>query len=290
MSLSIIFFRCRFARGYATQPLPRINHAHYGLPNWPQTKKPSPHEIFSINNNFPNRKEYEKVLKTTYQKFVKLYHPDQCASHDVVDHTGVALLATQKRQRFDDVQHAYGILKDARHSAAYHRAQNTSWADYKPGKTDSFNAYRMANAHRAKYSYQQDPKFWQAGTWEDYYQMRYGRSAPTKEEWERNKYKILWKVLAVAAVVVVLQIMLAVERTTEFNREIRMMNLRANADLANAYNNYDEGLSRFQRIRRFLLYRRLGMENRDHEEAKREESHMLTKYAQLKVAELGERT
>lgn len=279
-----------FVRHYATESLPKINHSHYGLPNWPQTKKPTPHEIFSLSDNFPNRREYEKALKATYQKFVKLYHPDRSASHDVVDLTGAALLAMQKRQRFDDIQNAYAILKDPRQSAAFNRAQNTTWGDYKPGKTDSFNAYRMANAHRAKYSYQQDPKFWQAGTWEDYYQMRYGRSAPTREEWEKNKYTILWKVLAVALVVVMLQIMLAVERTADFNREIRMMNLRANADLANAYNNYDEGLSRFQRIRRFLMYRRLGMDNRDHEDVRTEENHMLTKYAQQKVAGFDKNT
>lgn len=273
-----------FIRLYATESLPKINHAEYGLPNWPLTRKPTPHEIFNLTGNFPNRKEYEKELKAIYQKFVKLYHPDRSASHDVVDPKGVPLLATQKRQRFDDIQNAYDILKSSRQSAAFNRAQNTSWSDYRPGKTDSFNAYRMANAHRAKYSYQQDPKFWQAGTWEDYYQMRYGRSAPTREEWEKNKWSILWKVLAVALVVVVLQIMLAVERTAEFNREIRLMNLRANADLANSYNNYDEGQSRFQRIRRFLLYRRLGMENRDHNDAKLEENNMLTKYAQQKVA------
>ena len=82
--------------------------------------------------------------------------------------------------------------------------------------------------------------------------------------------------------------MLAVERTAEFNRQIRMMNLRSNADLSEAYNNYDEGQTRFQRIRRFLLYRRLGLETRDDDGIKKEENEMLTKYAQRKVAALEE--
>ncbi|KAF8000302.1 hypothetical protein HF325_005231 [Metschnikowia pulcherrima] len=138
----------------------------------------------------------------------------------------------------------------------------------------------MANAHRRKYLYANDPKFWHAGNWEDYYQMRYGRSAPTREEWEKNKWSILWKVLAAASVVVTLQIMLALERTEEFNRQTRLMNLRANTDLSGAYTNYDEGLTRFQRIRRFLLYRRLGLSDRDADETKVEENEMLTKYAQ----------
>lgn len=278
-----------FCRLYATESsLPKVDHSHYGLHLWPRSKKPTPHEIFNVTADYLNRKEYEKSLKATYQKFIKLYHPDRCATHDVVDGAGKALLATQKRQRFDEIQNAYDILKDPGQSVAYQRYQNTTWGSYQRGKTDSFNAYRMANAHRAKYSYHQDPKFWQAGTWEDYYQMRYGRSAPTREEWEKNKWKILWKVLAVASVVVALQIMLAVERTGEFNRQIRMMNLRSNADLSEAYNNYDEGQTRFQRIRRFLLYRRLGLETRDDDGIKKEENEMLTKYAQRKVAALEE--
>lgn len=266
-----------------------VEHSHYDLHAWPKSKKPSPHEIFNMlggETEFANRQEFEKKAKSTYQKFVKIYHPDMCSNHDILDHTGKVLLMEQKRQRFDDVQSAYEILKNPSKSNAYRKYETTSWDNYQRGKTGSFDAYRMANAHRKKYAYENDPKFWHAATWEDYYQMRYGRPAPTREEWEKNKWKILWKVLAVATVVVLLQIMLALERTLEFNRRTRLMNLRANADLSQAYNNYDEGQSQFQRIRRFLLYRRLGLEKRDHEELKKEENGMLTKYAQQRVSKL----
>lgn len=276
----------RFASSAAKRA---VDHSHYDLHSWPKGKKPSPHEIFNVltgESGFANRQEFEKSVKSTYQKFVKLYHPDVCSSHDVIDHTGRVLLVEQKRQRFDDVQHAYEILKSPSKSNAFQKSQTTSWDDYQRGKTGSFDAYRMANAHRRKYAYENDPKFWHAATWEDYYQMRYGRPAPTREEWEKNKWKILWKVLAVASVVVLLQIMLALERTLEFNRQTRLMNMRADADLANAYNNFGEDHSQFQRLRRFLLYRRLALEDRNLDEMKQEENEMLTRYAKQRVQKL----
>lgn len=282
-SLNIIFTK-RFASDAARRV---VDHSHYDLHAWPTGKQPTPHEIFNMGAgelNYKNRQEFEKQAKATYQKFVKLYHPDVCARHDILDHRGKTLLVEQKRQRFDQVQGAYEILKNPSQSIAYRRYQTTTWNDYQPGKTSNFDAYRMANSHRRKYAYENDPKFWQASTWEDYYQMRYGRKAPTREEWEKNKWKILWKVLAVASVVLLLQIMLALERTQEFNRQTRLMNLRANANLTEAYANYDEGVSQFQRIRRFLLYRRLGLDEKDTDKLKLEENDMLTNYAQRRVS------
>lgn len=269
-------------RRYATQAR-RIDHSHFDLHGWPTTKKPTPLEIFNLKNDsaYTNRLEYDKALKSTYQKLIKLYHPD--LQHEVVEGSA-SLLAEQKRLRFDAIQDAYEVLKDPRKRNAFQKYQSTSWDDYKRGQTGNFDAYRMANAHRQKYSYANDPKFWHAATWEDYYRMRYARPAPTMEDWEKNKWKILWKVLAVSAVVVCLQIMLALERTDEFNRRTRMMNLKSSADMENSYANYDEGDSKFLRIRRFLLYRRLGLSNRDAEDTKREENDILTKFAQLEVA------
>lgn len=262
-------------RRYATQAR-RVDHSHFDLHGWPKAKNPAPHEIFNVQESeLTNRLEYNKTIKSTYQKLVKLYHPD--ITHDVIEGSAI-LLAEQKRLRFDAVQNAYEVLKDPRNRLAFAKYQNTTWNDYKPG-TLSFEAYRMANAHRQKYSYNNDPRFWQAGTWEDYYRMRYDRPAPTMEEWERNKWKILWKVLAVSGVVVVLQIMLALERTDEFNRQTRLMNLRATADVQQAYDNYDEDPSQFLRVRRFLLFRRLALSNRDQDEMKQEENAILTKYA-----------
>ncbi|OBA20775.1 hypothetical protein METBIDRAFT_79049 [Metschnikowia bicuspidata var. bicuspidata NRRL YB-4993] len=278
-------------RAYATAARDTVNHGKHGLHPWPKTKKPTPHEIFNLlEKDCLNRLAYDRAVRRTYQKLVKLYHPDISKLREIENTDGSVLLEDQKKKRFHEVQSAYEILKSARTRTAYHRAQTTTWGDYKRGKTSSFDAYRMANAHRKKYAYENDPKFWQAGNWEDYYQMRYGRSAPTREEWEKNKWGILWKVLAAASVVVTLQVMLALEKTNEFNRQTRLMNLRANADLSDAYTNYDEGLTRFQRIRRFLLFRRLGLGDRDADGTKVAENEMLTKYAQeqLKRPELLE--
>ncbi|KAM9899824.1 hypothetical protein OXX79_005490 [Metschnikowia pulcherrima] len=268
------------SRGYATARN-TVHHSQHKLHPWPKGKSPSPHEIFNLSDaDCQNKLAYDRAVRSTYQKLVKVYHPDLSVSSDIINFDGHVLSQNQKKKRFHEVQSAYEILKNSRNRQAYSRAQTTSWADYKRGKTSSFDAYRMANAHRRKYSYANDPKFWHAGNWEDYYQMRYGRAAPTREEWEKNKWSILWKVLAAASVVVTLQIMLALERTEEFNRQTRLMNLRANTDLSGAYTNYDEGLTRFQRIRRFLLYRRSGLSDRDADGTKAEENEMLTKYAQ----------
>lgn len=272
-------------RTYAT--LRAVDHTQYGLHAWPLLKKPLPHEIFAVQDA-KNRLDFERTLRKTYQNYVKLYHPDVASQHEIHGAKGGVLSAEQKRARFDAIQQAYEILKDPRQRAAYNRAQTTTFEQYQGGASGLFDAYRKANAHRPKYSYENDPKFWQAGTWEDYYNMRYGRPAPTREEWEKNKWSILWKVLAVASIVVTLQIMLALQRTDEFNRQTRLRNLRANADLTAAYDNYQEGFSRFQRIRRFLLYRRLGLPDRDMDGLKLEENDLLTKYAQERVKKIGE--
>lgn len=279
-----------FTRCYATSATNRVvEHSHYDLHVWPKGKKPTPHEIFNLHakqTDYKNRLELDRAVKSTYQKFVKLYHPDLASLHDIVCVDGKVLTSEQKRQRFDAIQQAYEVLKDSKQRTAYERYKNTSWADYKEGKTTNFEAYRMANAHRPKYKYDNDPKFWQAGTWEDYYRMRYNRPAPTREEFEKNKWKILGRVLIVALVVLVLQVMVALERTHEFNRQTRLRNLRADADLSAAYANYDAGLSQFQRIRRFLVHRRLGLDDHDKDGVKREENDMLTKYAQERVKKM----
>lgn len=277
------------ARRYATEAGRRqVNHTHFDLHAWPKAKRPSPHAIFDMDPSesaYKTRLEFDKKLKSTYKKLVKLYHPDLSVSHDIVEGSST-LLAEAKRARFDEIQKAYELLKDPRKRQAYKKYEHTTWEDYKPGKTSSFEAYRMANAHRRQYSYENDPKFWHAGTWEDYYQMKWGRSPPTAEELEKNKWKILFRVLAVASVVVVLQIMLALQRTEDFNRQTRLMNLRAEADLKDSYNNYDEGRSQFQRLRRFLLYRRSGLAGRDDESTKQEENEILTRFAKLRLEKL----
>lgn len=274
------------SRRYATSAKRIVEHSHYDLHAWPATKHPTPQEIFQLSHtsaDFKNQLEYEKAVRATYQKFVKIYHPDVCCNHNVLDASGNHLLATQLRQRFESIQDAYDVMKNPRTASARLKYDSTSWSDYKPGKTSSFEAFRMANAHRKQFSYEQDPQFWQAATWEDYYQMRYGRSAPTQEEWEKNKWLILWKVLAVASVVVAIQIMMALERAQEYRRQTRLMNLRADAQLSDAYTNYDEDRSPFQRLRRFLLYRRLGLSEANDKDVISEENNILTGYAKRRL-------
>lgn len=280
----------RLIRRYATESKKCIDHSLLGLTAWPKSKSPTAHEIFGFDpagKDYRNRQEFERMLKAKYKKLVKLYHPDLSINHDVVENDQ-PLLAEKKRSRFDEVQKAYEILKDPSKRLATRKYETANWEDFRYDKANSFEAYRYANAHRKQYAYGNDPKFWHAATWEDYYRMKWGAKPPTMEEFEKNKWKILWRVLAVGSIALVLQVMFALDRVDEFNRQTRLMNLRANADISDAYNNYDEGHLRFQRIRRFLLYRRLFLENRDDEALKAEENTMLTRYAQLQVLKFGE--
>lgn len=105
--------------------------------------------------------------------------------------------------------------------------------------------------------------------------MKYLREPPTMEELEANKWKILKWVVAFAAVYLALQMMLAVERAKEFNRQTYLMNLQANAQLADLYGDGD--LTQLGRIKRFLVHRSLTLPD---EERMRVNDEMLVKYAQ----------
>lgn len=255
-------------------------HKKHELATWPKSKSPTPHEIFNIIDT-NDQDLYKKQLKSMYQKYIKIYHPDISNNLTILNHENKPLSGEEKRARFDKIQEAYDVLKNPSRRQAYSTYSKTSWDDYDYKKSkrtaNDFNTYRMANAHRRKYDFKNDEAFWKAGTWEDYYHMRYNRTPPTQEELDKNKYKILIGVLLVASLTTGLQIMLAINKTEEFNRETALMNLNAIQNIESSYNNYEEGTSRLQRLRRFLLFRRSAMidketeylANGNEEEAKR---------------------
>lgn len=261
-------------------------HSKYNLPPWPTAKNPTPYDFFPMNEEQKNLSnlEFNKALKKIYQGYVKLYHPDTSKNLRMIDSSNKELPGTKKRERFETIMKAYEILKDPRKRVAYNRYQHSSWENYSP-QASSFDAYRMANAHRKQYSYQNDEQFWRAANWEDYYRMRYNRSPPTAEEWEKNKMKILGGVLSVAFLAFVLQLMLALRRSSEMERQLHLRTLESMHDLEEASNNYGLGKTQLQRIKRFLLQRRSSMpeSEEDLENLRSEERQMLIKYAKQQV-------
>lgn len=286
--------RVPLRRFYATNGA-KDAHSRVGLHPWPSSAKPGPYELFQMEQSAQNasRLEFNKALKSTHSKYVKVYHPDVNHSIEILHSSGRKLTSDEKRARFDQVQTAYELLRDPKRRLAYNKYKDTAWEGYNaqtnPG---TFNAFRYANAHRNKYDFNRDEAFWTAGTWEDYYRMRYQRAPPTQEEFDKNKYKILAGVLAVAAIAVTLQVMLAVERTNEFRRHERLLNLRSQQQLDQAHDNYGVGESKLQRLHRFLLQRRvqLGLSDEKKEEMRREDGRILTQYARKQVEKLPEET
>lgn len=277
----------KLVRHYATSSDSVNYHEKYGLHPWPKGKDPNPNEVFDITDSelgLPIN-DLNKILKDKYVKYIKIYHPDVSKNIVIHDHNDNILTNEMKRIRFDQIKNSYDILRDPKRRISYRNFRQTSWNNYKP-ETSNFNAYRMANAHRKKYDFKHDEQFWQAGTWEDYYHMRFKRDPPTQEELDKNKYKILACVVLVCVLSGVLQTMLAVDRTNERLRQVNLSNLKSLKDLKASQENYGEGLSSLERLRRFLLFRRSGQnlpEGVSVDEIRDEEKELLTKYARKKV-------
>ena len=288
----LISIPCTCRCTYATSSNDFIDHhKRFDLHDWPSSKNPTPYEVFGLSSKDigMSRIELNKILKMRYVKLVKIYHPD--TSLDLIDKYGEPLTNEQKRKRFDLIQESYDILRDARRRVAYNRFKTTSWEQqgpYKPGSEpfskESFEAYRRANAHRARYDFTKDEAFWLAGTWNDYYQMKYQRPPPTREELEKNKYKILFGVLAVGALAFGLQIMNAIERTNQYLIETHQMNLKSMRDFNQSYEG-DGSYSEADNVRKFLIGRRTTMQLKKDDFGNEEPSdnELLYKYARARV-------
>ncbi|KAI3405812.2 JID1 [Candida oxycetoniae] len=285
--------------GYATSgDYPIDHHQRLDLHEWPTSANPTPYEVFGLSSKDMGMStlELNKILKDKYVKFVKIYHPDTCL--EITDANGKVFSKEMKRRRFDIIQESYDILKNPRRRGAYNRYQTTSWEQQGPYKgpygqpytKESFEAYRRANAHRTRYNFSNDEAFWSAGTWNDYYQMKYKRPPPTREDFEKNKYKILWGVLAVGALSFGLQVMNAIDQTNQYLLKTHQMNLRSLKDMNESYESNGEGFSEVGNLKRFLISRRSTIKskrdksNEDNEEnIEPSDNDLLIKYAQGRV-------
>ncbi|CAK9435502.1 uncharacterized protein LODBEIA_P02290 [Lodderomyces beijingensis] len=256
---------------YATSGEPPTDHhKRLDLHDWPKSRHPTAYEVFGLSSKdiSMSTMELSTVLKQRYVKLVKIYHPD--TSLDLLDEYGQVMSDDTKRKRFDLIQESYDILKNPRRRGAYNRYQTTSWDQQGRFKgtgrgpqgeaytTESFEAFRRANAHRTRFDFQHDEAFWSAGTWNDYYQMKYKRPPPTREEFDKNKYKILMGVLAVGALSFGLQFMNAIDRTNQYLLETHRLNLKSMKDLNQSYAGAGDidSFSEADNVRKFLISRR----------------------------------
>lgn len=271
-------------RFYGTVNIQEFHNRHQLLP-WPKSKDPSPQEIFHLSDQDFNLspKQFNSRIKPIYNKYLKIYHPDICYNYEITNEQGKLMSNDIKRSRFDDIQQAYDILKDPYRRAAYGKSITISWEDHQRNAS-SFESYRMANAHRRQYDFKNDEQFWKAATWEDYYKMKYNRKPPTKQEFEKNKVKILIGVLVVMVISTIIQVMLALDKSARQQREIQLQNLRLLKELPNNYDLQGETPSRFSSIRRFLLHRRSTMGDQQQlRQAEIDDNALLTDLAQREI-------
>lgn len=200
---------------------------------------------------------------------------------EVYNEKGVLMTPEMKRSRFDTIQKAYEVLKDPKRRLAYGRSVTTDFSQY--SKHDSsFENYRRANAHRKQYNFENDEQFWQAGTWEDYYKMRYNRAPPTKEEFDKNKYKILAGVLVVMCITTTIQVLLAFDSANDMKFKIQMQNLKLMKEHERAA--YNEFNDRFNSVRDLLVRRRSTIKDSNLiKEQEAEDAVVLTDYAKQQV-------
>ncbi|RCK63739.1 J domain-containing protein 1 [Candida viswanathii] len=258
--------RCRYATAADPSEDPTDHHKRLGLHDWPKSKTPTAYEIFGFSNDDMSMSplEMNRALKKRYLALVKIYHPDTSLA---LTQDGKEITPEVKRERFDMIQESYDILKNPRRRIAYNRYQTTSWeqqGEYFGDKKgawsrENFEAHRRANAHRRRYAFKNDEAFWHAATWNDYYQMKYHRAPPTQEELDKNKYKILAGVLLFGAVGFVLQMVNAVDNANKYLLETQRLNLQSMKALNDARDNYGEGHSEADKVRRFLANRRSTM-------------------------------
>lgn len=232
------------------------HHARHNLKPWPRKSNPLPHELYQSLPKYGDS-EYPKKLKQTYQKYVKIYHPDISQNTVILNEMSQPISEQEKRHRFDCIQRAYETLKNPNN---YDMNQN-AYRDFKSTKVH----HKM---------YERSDKFYQASNWEDLYELRFGRKPPSEEEINANKYKILIGVLLVMSLTTGLQVMLAIDKTNEVHNQTAILNLQSMKAMNDSYENFDEGDSRLQRMKRFLLWRRSGILNKDESLNKEKENQL----------------
>lgn len=270
-------------RCYATLNKILSHHERHELGPWPKSKSPTPQEIFALlNKEFGlSHLEFQKILKPKYNKYLKIYHPDIINKHEIYNEKGVLMTPEMKRSRFDTIQKAYEVLKDPKKRLAYGRSVTTDFSQYsKDG--DSFENFRRANAHRKQYDYKNDEQFWQAGTWEDYYNMKFNRSPPTKEEFDKNKYKILAGVIVVMCITTTIQLLLAFDSANDLKLKVQLQNLQLMKEHERvAFDNYN---NKFSSVRDLLVKRRSTFNDETSiKEQEALDAEVLTDYAKQQV-------
>ncbi|ODV61435.1 uncharacterized protein ASCRUDRAFT_17161, partial [Ascoidea rubescens DSM 1968] len=210
---------------------------------WPINNSPTPYDIFGLNNNtnFINNTE----LKKKYLKLCKIYHPDLSKRRVILDSKGIEISNKIKEERFKKIISSYKILKDTRSRNLYDR--------YKIGWENNNNAFNNQNIYR--YNNFSDQKYWSAGTWQDYQNIR----TDSVSIEDLNRRHLLYAFVSLFLCLVVLEIFNVISTVEDDLMKSYRKSEEIEVNLFKSYNNYGFGLDKFSRIQRFLWWRRFSL-------------------------------
>lgn len=206
---------------------------------YPSKTNPTPYELLNVQHHSFD----DVVLKNNFQKFAKLYHPDIKISHP---------LLVNRSERFQKILHAYKLLKDPKKKMTYDEYKigwTTDLVAANPYATSGYNSFRLSPNFK-------EYQYYSAGTWEDFQHMRNGSPDPSLDL-AKNKYQILFGIVAVMIILGVIESM-KLKEMSELERVRRLnISVRSNQDLQKLYDNYGMGQDKNARINRFLWWRQI---------------------------------
>lgn len=224
---------------------------------WPSHKNPSPYDVLNIKKS-----EFDpKTLRKRYYQFAKIYHPDISKNSTLINHKGDRLCDDHKNERFKLLTNAYTLLKDEDKKNLYDQFR-MGWETNEQILTRSH--YRKPSpAYATQYD---NYAYWNAGSWEDYQNLREDDPATRSE-----KMKILAALVGIIIFSATIQGWMLLNSVEKTLMETRKVHDDTEADLGLVYMNYGYDQSRISRFRRFLWFRTFGL-YRDKESL--DESHL----------------
>lgn len=216
---------------------------------WPRHKNPSPYDVLNIEQSKFDR----NTLRKRYYQIAKIYHPDISKNKNLVNHKGDALTDVHKNERFKLLTNAYTLLKDQDKKNLYDQFK-MGWETNEQiiTRTSSNSATRTAGAYSNHYS---SYAYWNAGSWEDYQNLRDMNDPALKSE----KMKVLAALAGLIIFSATIQGWLILNNVEKSILESRKIHGDTESDLGMVYMNYGYDQSRIARFRRFLWFRTFGL-------------------------------
>ncbi|GMM38870.1 Jid1 protein [Saccharomycopsis crataegensis] len=242
------------------------------IPSWPSSSNPTPYEILGLT---PSEINDSRLLKRKYRELCKTYHPDLSKSRKLLNRKGEELDNKAKEARFKQVSTAYNLLCDPTKRSCYDRFQtgweSTSGMGFSQQKYTGTANYAYAHAHRYN---MHDDRFWHAGNWEDYADVKNKQDPDDpifKSELAKKNREVLIMCCGLMLFFGCVQIAYALDRYHAEMNAVELGNISANNNLLFAYINHGLGLDKWSRLNHFLWNRRYAMYRDDEEEMARQE-------------------